>query len=116
MGDTTILVRKYRNVFADLCMLPLFSSGASRQILHELIEGATADRIMWGCDTWTPEESYGSLLAFRHVLTSVLSEKITEGYFSTKDAACIIDNVLYNNAAILYRFEDQVSPDVRHDV
>ena len=37
-------------------------------MLHELIERATLDRIFWGCDTWTAEESFGALLAFRHVL------------------------------------------------
>jgi hypothetical protein len=28
-----------------------------------LIEAGAAERVCWGCDTWTPEESYGSRLA-----------------------------------------------------
>jgi predicted TIM-barrel fold metal-dependent hydrolase len=84
--DMSLLVTSYPNVFPDLSWVPLISTGAATRLLHELIERSTLDRICWGCDTWTPEESYGSLLAFCHVLASTLTEKRIAGYYSTQDA------------------------------
>jgi len=72
-------------------------------LLHELIEVGTLDKITWGCDTWSSEESFGALLALRHVLATVLSEKIASGYLNMKDACLIIDHILYKNASELYK-------------
>jgi len=75
-----MLVDKYPNVFADLSWLPLITSQSATGMLHGLIERATLDRIFWGCDTWTAEESFGALLAFRHVLAATLAEKVIAGF------------------------------------
>ena len=103
--DIPALVRLYPNVFADLCWLPLGSTRAGKFLLHELIENATSDKVMWGCDTWTAEESYGALLSLRFVLSSVLAEKVSEGYLTTQDAQQIIDNILFRNAADFFRLK-----------
>lgn len=60
------------------------------------------DKICWGCDTWTVEESYGSLLAFRFSLCKVLSEKIADGYLSVNNAKDIINKILFDNAPNIY--------------
>ena len=39
------------------------------------IEIGTSDKIFWGCDTWTSEESFGARIALNNVLASVLSQK-----------------------------------------
>ena len=103
--DIPALVRLYPNVFADLCWLPLGSTQAGKFLLHELIENATSDKVMWGCDTWTAEESYGALLSLRFVLSSVLAEKVSDGYFTRQDAQQIIENILYRNAADFFRLK-----------
>ena len=72
-------------------------------LLSELIEVTNAHSICWGDDAWTPEESYGALLAARHVLASVLSEKIRTGYLSKGDAFEIISDILCNNAVRIYK-------------
>jgi uncharacterized protein len=97
-----LLVTSYPNVYADLSWVPLISTQAATTLLHELIERTTVDRICWGCDTWTPEESYGSLLALCHVLASTLVKKIIDGYFSTQDAFLFIDHLLTDNPNQLY--------------
>jgi hypothetical protein len=84
-------------------MLPLISTQSGTTMLHELIERATLDRIFWGCDTWTAEESFGALLAFRHVLASTLAEKIITGYFTREDALLIIDAILLKNPQRFYK-------------
>jgi uncharacterized protein len=103
--DIPALVRLYPNVFADLCWLPLGSTRAGKFLLHELIENANSNKVMWGCDTWTAEESYGALLSLRFVLSSVLAEKVNDGYLTAHDAQQIIDNILYRNAAEFFRLK-----------
>lgn len=103
LDETLGLLHVYPNVYPDLCWLPLISTSAAERMLHEMLEVTTVDRICWGCDTWTAEESYGALLALRHVLASVLSQKIASGYLKLRDAKSIIDSILYRNARQLYR-------------
>ncbi len=103
--DIVMLVDKYPNVYPDLSMLPLISSRASITMLHELIERATTDRIFWGCDTWTAEESFGSLLAFCHVLSTALVEKVLDGYLTRQDSFLIMDDILFNSPQRFYKLE-----------
>ena len=100
--DMSYLITKYPNVYPDLSWVPLLSTQAAITLLHDLIERSTLDRICWGCDTWTPEESYGSLLALCFVLASVLTKKIADGYFQLQDAFCILDHILFDNPHRLY--------------
>ena len=102
MDDILSMVDGYPNVYPDLTWDPLLSYTASNRVLHQLIELAQIDKICWGCDTWTVEESYGSLLAFRFSLCRVLSEKISDGYLSISNAKDIIDKILFENAKNLY--------------
>ncbi|HZJ83468.1 MAG TPA: amidohydrolase family protein [Clostridia bacterium] len=108
MDDVNALLRTYDNVYPDLCWLPILSTSAAVRMLHELIEGGTSDKICWGCDTWTSEESYGALLAFRFVLAKVLRDKVGDGYFTLEDAKYVIDNIMYQNASKLYGLARQI--------
>lgn len=105
--DISALLHTYPNVYPDLCWLPLLSPTAAKKMLHELIEVGTSDKICWGCDTWTSEESYGALLAIRFVLAEVLAEKIKDGYFTLADAKEIIDRIMISNAAEIYGFKQK---------
>ncbi len=98
-----MLVDKFPNVSPDLSMLPIISTRASIAMLHDLIERSTSGRIAWGCDTWTPEESYAALLAFRHVLATALAEKISEGYITREDALLLIGRILFDNPNNIYK-------------
>jgi len=102
-GDILGLLHACQNVYPDICWLPLLSPTFAEHTLHQLIEVGTAEKICWGCDTWTSEESYGARLALNDVLASVLSKKIEKGYFSMNDAECIIENILYNNPKGIYK-------------
>jgi len=101
--DISMLASIYPNVSADLSWLPLLSTRSATTMLHELIERTSLDRIFWGCDTWTAEESFGALLAFRHVLASTLAEKVISGYFSRDDALHIIEAILLKNSQRFYK-------------
>ncbi len=103
LDDINGLLHVYPNVYPDLCWLPLISTSAAIRMLHELIEVGTADKFCWGCDTWTSEESYGALLAARHVLANVLADRIKQGYLNTNEACTIADSIMCNNARKLYK-------------
>lgn len=90
-------------VYGDTVWLPLLSETAAERVLREVIDIANADAITWGCDTWTGEESYGSLLAMRRALARALSGRIEEGYLSFNDACEVARNILYSNAKKLYK-------------
>lgn len=94
------------NVYADLCWLPLISTSAAKRFLREALEIGGSNRILWGCDTWTSEESYGAVLAFRRVVSEVLSEMCQEGYLSCEEACYTAGQIWRGNALKLFGFED----------
>lgn len=100
--DICALAHYFPNVYPDFCWMPLLESPASIRLMDSLIEICLSDRICWGCDTWTSEESYGALLAMRFVLAKVLSQKVSDCYFTIDDAKNIAENILYNNPKKLY--------------
>jgi predicted TIM-barrel fold metal-dependent hydrolase len=100
--DVLALLHFFPNVYADICWLPLLSPDAAAHTLHRMIEVAMADRISWGCDTWTAEESYGARLAVNSVLENVLENKVRSGYFPAGEAERLAQNILWRNAAELY--------------
>ena len=106
MDDLLGLLHSYSNVYADLCWLPLISTSAAKRFLREALEIGGSNRILWGCDTWTSEESYGAVLAFRRVVSEVLSEMCQEGYLSCEEACYTAGQIWRGNALKLFGFED----------
>ncbi|MDC7235865.1 MAG: amidohydrolase family protein [Spirochaetales bacterium] len=104
--DMMALLHSYRNVYPDLCWLPLLSPKAAETALHQYIEIGLSDRVCWGCDTWSGEESYGAVMAFEAVLNKVLKEKKEEGYLSEGDFSFLKDGFRYRNGAKLYDFSE----------
>ncbi|MGL4337034.1 MAG: hypothetical protein ACRCST_09055 [Turicibacter sp.] len=94
----------YHNVYPDLCWVAQISTTACERLLHELIETSHSNKICWGCDTWASEDSFGALLAIRHVLAKVMAEKVMDDYMSMSDAKDLINRILYTNAKELYKF------------
>ena len=97
------LTHNYPNVYTDMCWLPLISTSAAERFFHEIIEVGLIDNVTWGGDSFTAEESYGGLLAMRHVMSKVLSQKVEEGYMDIEEAKELIKKVLYFNAKELYK-------------
>ena len=102
-ADIAGLTHAFPNVWADLCWLPLISTAAAHRFLHELIDVCNADRIVWGCDTWTCEESYGAKDAFLTVFSRVLAERVENGLMDGEDALRFARLVLHGNARRLLK-------------
>jgi predicted TIM-barrel fold metal-dependent hydrolase len=101
-NDINALLHACSNVYPDLCWVPLLSPTAATQVIRELVEIGTADKLCWGCDTWTAEESLGARMALNHTLSRALGSLVKENYFSLEDAFAVADNILSRNAAALY--------------
>ncbi|MFD2612484.1 amidohydrolase family protein [Paenibacillus gansuensis] len=101
--ETAGLAHNYQNVLIDINWLPLISTSAAVQALHMYIEVLpNIHTLAWGGDTWTSEEAVGASMAFRHVLTRVLSEKVDQGYFTLKQAEQLAEKIMYKNAQNIY--------------
>ena len=101
--DLIALTHNCKNVVMDLVWLPLLSVHRCENYLAEWIDVGDMDRITWGCDTWHCFESYGALLAVRHVLASVFSRFVDEGRMDVEYAECYIRHILCDNALTIYR-------------
>ena len=103
LDDVAGLCHVFPNVWADICWLPLISVSAAKRLLHELIDVCNADRVIWGCDAWTGEESYAARLAFFEALSSALCERVEAGMMREGDAYRYAGMVLHGNARQLIR-------------
>ncbi len=102
-ADVLGLAHKYPNVYLDLCWLPLISTTRAQAFLKEALELVNAGRLLWGCDTWTSEESLGARYAIHHCILQVLNGMIGEGLLDHGTALEIARGILRDNAARLYR-------------
>ncbi len=101
--DTAALAHNYKNVVIDINWLPLISTKAAETALHSYLEVIRDNhKICWGGDNWTSEEAYGASMAFRHILTKVLSEKVDTSFYRLKDAERMIEKIMYQNAEEIY--------------
>ena len=97
------LAHSFANVVVDLVWVPLLSVSGAASALHELLDVArSGERICWGGDARTAEEALGALLAWRHVVARVLSEKVEEGYLDMGHAERLAHGLMYSNVARLY--------------
>jgi uncharacterized protein len=99
------LLHNHSNISVDMVWVPLISTTGAVLALHEFIEVAqSGDLIGWGGDAFTSEEAFGALLAWRHVVARVLSEKVEDGYLSLPAAETLAGQLMYANAAKRYGF------------
>lgn len=103
--DVLALAHNYQNVYIDLCWLPLLSPTRAITFIKEALEVTDANRLLWGCDTWTSEESYGALLAARYCISAALGSLVEDGRFSQLDAVQYARQILHGNTERLFNME-----------
>lgn len=101
-SDVLGLLHKFQNVYADLCWLPLISPTMAACFLMECIEVAGSNRISWGCDTRSVEESVGAYIALKDTVTAAFSALIDRGYMNYSEAEACLQKILFQNAVSLY--------------
>jgi len=98
-GELASLAKGFKNVYIDMCWLYIISPSYSERYLHEWLETVPASKIMaFGGDFRNVENIYGHLLFAKQVVTKVLTEKVSDGYFTEEEAIKIAQMILHDNA------------------
>ncbi len=88
----------YRNIWLDLTWSALLSPTHFKLAFHEAIEILPDDsRMMLGGDNWHVEETYGTILTFKRLISEVLEEKVDGGYFDQAHAERLAARILKTN-------------------
>ncbi len=103
MDDFCGLAHNCPNVYPDICWLPLISPTAAIRTLDELMDVCNMDRVCWGCDTWTSEESYGARLAGEYVIQTAAAKKVADGMWDRETADRFVRAIFHDNAKRLYK-------------
>lgn len=93
----------HRNVYADLCWIPMISQTASESLVAELIETTGGVRMTLGGDTGIAEGACGALAIAKDVVARVLAGYVERGYFSYEDALDVANKIFSQNARKIYR-------------
>jgi hypothetical protein len=102
MDDLFGLVHNYGNVRVDLCWLPVISTEACVRFIKEMVQVGKLGTMMWGNDTWTPEEAYGTVLAARKTIARAFAELIKDDMMDLEYAKCFCRHIMYENAAEVF--------------
>jgi len=100
--ETLALALSFRNVYLDLCWLPIISPSACKIMLREAIELGLSGRLMWGGDCWVAEATYGALKMFKSVLSDVLKDMVEKDHLTFDEALDIASKILKWNAVELF--------------
>lgn len=93
------------NVYYDLAWLLTGFPGptGTRRLLDEWLEIIPWDKFTWGADCAIVEETYGTFIMAKRILSQVLSDKVEEGFISLSLAEQIAKMIFRDNAVDLYR-------------
>lgn len=101
--ETAGLAHQYQNVFLDINWLPIISTSAAQTALAVYLDVLPdSRRICWGGDSWTSEESYGALLALKHVLRGYGRSQIEQGLLHFDQIERLIHKICHENAQALF--------------
>jgi len=101
--ESAALAHQYPNVRLNLTWLPQLSSEAAVDALKEWLQVVPqVDRITWGGDCQTVEETYGTVLAAKHVVGRALTVLIADGYLDEDAAIVAARSVLHDAGVAIY--------------
>jgi uncharacterized protein len=116
-SEFVALAKHFKNVYVDIVWLPAISRTVAIQTLHEILDCIPFNKICWGGDMGSIEESAGALELAKEVVATVLSERIEKGWMQEDLAQEIARRIFRGNAIEIYNLETkrniqkQVIPD-----
>lgn len=102
IDDLLAVLYAYPNTYVDVCWVPLLSKKMAVDTLVKIMELIGYDRIIWGCDTSSVEESYGALKVTLEILDQVNTYFIGEGVYDQVFATHIKESIMYLTAKQLF--------------
>ncbi len=79
--------------------MPILSTNIAKDTLINVLELIGTDRVMWGCDASTVEESYGALLAAYDLIDEINGYFVDKGVFGEDFGERLKEKILYKTAA-----------------
>jgi predicted TIM-barrel fold metal-dependent hydrolase len=102
-SEAASLAFSHRNVYVDICWLPMVSTTASERLISELIDTTGASKITWGGDTGIAEGACGALAITRDIVAKVLTKYIEDGYLNYSNAITVAKKIFFENAQEIYQ-------------
>ncbi len=97
------LAHNYANVLPSLTWTATISTTAAIRALHEFLDvGRSVNDITWGDDCACAEEAVGALLAWRHIVATVIAERLAGGLLHAHDADLLAEKLLFRNGRRVY--------------
>ncbi len=104
------LAKHFSNVYIDLCWAWIINPAACSRFLKEALLAAPASKFFaFGGDYVSIETIVGHARLAREGITRVLSELVTEGYFSEQDALDTALRIMRGNALDVFDFEETLA-------
>jgi hypothetical protein len=101
--ESVALAHNYPNVRLNLTWLPQLSSETAVAALKEWLPiMPQIDRISWGGDCSTVEETYATVLAAKYCVRRALSELIADGFLDEDAAIVAARSILHDAGAAIY--------------
>ena len=93
----------YSNVLSSLTWTATISTTAAIRALHEFLDVAcSVNNITWGDDCWCTEEAVGALLAWRHIVATVIVERLSGGLLHPGEVDNLAEKLLFRNGRRIY--------------
>ncbi len=97
------LAHNYRNALPSLTWTATICTSSAVRALNDFIDVASScNEITWGSDCHGPEDSIGTLLAWRFVVAKALAERLIDGRCTAGDAEALARKLMYENGRNVY--------------
>ncbi|MHB9127546.1 MAG: amidohydrolase family protein, partial [Candidatus Humimicrobiaceae bacterium] len=97
------ITKQFTNVYFDLCWIQQVSFKLYKDILGLALETIPSNKIFaFGGDNFILECTYGSQKIVRRLISEVMYEKVSDGYFTFDQAIKTAEKILYLNPKSVY--------------
>lgn len=105
-GELAVLAKTFRNVYIDMNWMYSISPSYSERYLNEWLETVPVKKLMaFGGDCMAIENVYSELLVAKSLISKVLVEKVSTGYFTEEEAKTVARMILHDNAISFYKLQ-----------
>ncbi len=105
-GELSAIAKNYRNVYIDMNWAWAVSPTYIRHHLNEWLEMVPVNRLIaFGGDAMAVENVYSELVLAKNIISGVLSEKVSDGYYTEEESKTIARMIFHDNAARLYKLK-----------
>jgi hypothetical protein len=101
----------FPNVYPDLVWLPQISREEAISSLDVMLDCVPYNKFFWGVDCGLIEESAGSLIFARDVVSTVLAKRMIRNLSTEKTALQITDRIFRENAIEVFGLKGKLSVD-----